>query len=132
MDKETEEKYLKGLNIQEKSWSSECGIIRGHFENGIRYGCTKCEILVEMTNKEMEAAIGTEDFKKSETVKDPITEKGWVSKNEIFVREAFLKVAAEKGCDHFEKRMNLCKDKKIHDKFGIVALMELLTKAKQD
>jgi hypothetical protein len=120
------EKVLKDLNIQEQSWEETCGVVRGSYNGGIRYACTRCEILVEMTTDEIKTEMGEELYSKHETIKDPITEKGWIPAQEMVVRNKFLEKAKEHNCGHFEKRLEYSKDPKTHQTFGMLALMKMI------
>jgi hypothetical protein len=79
-----------------------------------------------MTTDEIKAEMGEELYNKHETIKDPITEKGWIPTQEMVVRNKFLEKAKGQNCNHFEKRLEYSKDPKTHQTFGMLALMKMI------
>lgn len=115
---------LIGLSHQESFWADTTGIVRGNCKEGIRYACTECEIMTELSYEDIQKHSGMTKEEISKTVKDPITDKGWVSAGEIYVREGFLKEAKKVGCEHFAKRLGYV-TQKTHDIIGLLTLSKL-------
>lgn len=130
MSKEFTARALRGLNPNsEPRWAETSGVVRGSDDTAPpddelrRYACCKCEFMVEMTAREVAEAMAARGLARG-TVKDPITDKGWVSQEELVVRERFLELAKPKGCAHFEKRMAYAIRSLAHNVFGEIALLK--------
>lgn len=129
MNQEFTAKALDGLNMHtEPHWARTCGLVRGTAQVGgvyvYRYACCKCEIVLEVPCDEADAE-ATPPSGKRDTVKDPLTDKGWVPAGEMVARERFKALAKEKGCTHLEQRLLSATQSPAHKVFGAIALMKL-------
>lgn len=131
-EEEFTERVLKGLNPHyEPGWAKSCGLVRGDSEkNGIRYACTRCKICVEMTYEELGEILEARG-EKNESIRDPITAKGYVLRKELIVREKFLKAAAKVGCKHLEERIEKNKNPAYKQQLEYDAIIALL-KSQED
>lgn len=126
-EQEFTERVLKGLNPHyEPGWARSCGLVRGDSEkDGIRYACIRCKICVEVTYKELGEILEARG-EKNESVRDPITAKGYVLRKELVAREKFMEAAAKVGCKHLEERIEMSKNSAYKQKLEYDALFALI------
>jgi hypothetical protein len=120
-DEDFTARALHGLNPHyEPHWERMVGLVRGWDDSSQvwRYACTRCRVMVECTTREVPSEYRG-------VANDPITAKGWVPREELYVRGLFEKEAARVGCTHLQTRLAYGAQTAAHKAFDVLALRNL-------